>query len=535
MEELIRLIERFEPSCDQERRDRKTVLRDLKVRGKALLDRETSAHFTASALVFDPQLEQVLMVHHNLFRTYTWPGGHADGEQDLLSAALREIREETGAQVIWPDTACLLSLDVLGMKAHVKNGKEVPEHVHYSAGFGVIASRRNSVCAKEDENSEVRWIPFDEIESYSGEAHMVRIYRKTAQRMKALREQREKAYAQLPDLLLPWYRDHARTLPWRENRDPYRVWISEIMLQQTRVEAVKGYYGRFLNTFPNVESLAQGREEVLLKLWEGLGYYSRARNLKKTAVILKEQYGGCFPQDVGELRKLPGIGEYTAGAIASICFDLPEPAVDGNVLRVICRLTETWAPVGLPNLKEAVRDHLKPVYPGGKCGLFTQSLMELGAQVCLPNGVPKCGSCPLSGICLAYRTSTAEQLPVREKRRQRRIEEKTVVQMYCGDRLAIEKRTEKGVLQGLWQLPNTDGFLSDEQLSVWLDSFELGDVSFESSVERSHVFTHIEWKMKAYRIRVSMQDKRFVWADRSEIAEKYSLPTAFRQFLEPQC
>ena len=216
-------------------------------------------------------------------------------------------------------------------------------------------------------------------------------------------------YPAIVEPLLAWYAAAARTLPWRENRDPYRVWVSEIMLQQTRVEAVRAYYLRFMETFPDVHALAEAPEDTLLKAWEGLGYYARARNLQKTARIVAARYGGVFPRSRDALMQLPGIGPYTAGAIASICFDLPEPAVDGNVLRVAARLTECFQP--MEPLKNQIAKKLRAVYPSGRCGDFTQSLMELGAMVCLP-GAPRCEQCPLSHICIAFKNGSMDALPV---------------------------------------------------------------------------------------------------------------------------
>ena len=220
-------------------------------------------------------------------------------------------------------------------------------------------------------------------------------------------------YQALPELLLPWYAGTARDLPWRHDREPYHVWLSEIMLQQTRVEAVKGYYNRFLTALPTIEQLANAEENLLLKLWEGLGYYNRVRNLQKAAQIITDEYGGRFPQRYADILALPGIGTYTAGAIASICFEQPTPAVDGNVLRVIARLTEDFAVIDTPQKKREITAALAAVYPAGHCGAFTQSLMELGAVVCVPNGVPNCAACPLEPLCRAHKNGTEQLLPVR--------------------------------------------------------------------------------------------------------------------------
>ena len=212
-------------------------------------------------------------------------------------------------------------------------------------------------------------------------------------------------YAALPGVLLPWYERNARDLPWRHTKEPYRVWVSEIMLQQTRVEAVIGYYERFMEAFPTVQALAEADEARVLKLWEGLGYYSRARNLQKTAKLLTETQNGAFPDTAEALEKLPGIGAYTAGAVASICFEQPAAAVDGNVLRIIMRMTADDRPIDLPQVKKEIGEALCKVYPKGHCGAFTQALMELGACVCMPKS-PKCEDCPTQSFCRAYKAGT---------------------------------------------------------------------------------------------------------------------------------
>ena len=253
---------------------------------------------------------------------------------------------------------------------------------------------------------------------------------------------------QLPSVLLPWYREHGRALPWRQSREPYRIWLSEIMLQQTRVEAVKGYYARFLEALPTVEVLAKADDELLHKLWQGLGYYSRARNLKKAAVQIVEQYNGIFPVDYEQVLALPGIGEYTAGAICSIAFDQPKAAVDGNVLRVITRLTEDVTPIDSPTLKRSVREALEEVYPK-EAGAFTQALMELGATLCGPNWKPRCTQCPCRNFCGGYLHGTAEQFPVKKPKAKRREEQYTVFIVSCEGRFALEKRPAEGLLAGL--------------------------------------------------------------------------------------
>ena len=242
----------------------------------------------------------------------------------------------------------------------------------------------------------------------------------------------------LPGVLVPWYRENRRELPWRENREPYRIWVSEIMLQQTRVEAVKGYYARFLDRLPDVEALASCDDDELHKLWEGLGYYSRVRNLKKAAGGIVSRHGGEFPRDYTAVRALPGIGDYTAGAICSIAFDLPTPAVDGNVLRVLSRLRADGEPIDLPAVKKRVQGELAEIYPADCPGEFTQALMELGATVCVPNGEPRCGACPCRDFCEGR--DQWQKYPVKLPKKAKKQDDRTVFILRCGDRYAIEKR-----------------------------------------------------------------------------------------------
>ena len=234
----------------------------------------------------------------------------------------------------------------------------------------------------------------------------------------------------LPGVLLPWYEANKRDLPWRSGREPYHIWLSEIMLQQTRVEAVKGYYTRFLDALPSIEALASCDDDLLHKLWEGLGYYSRVRNLKKAATVIMEQHNGTFPQQYNDILALPGIGDYTAGAIASIAFGQKTPAVDGNVLRVLSRLCNDPSPIDLPETKKKVRTILESIYPD-EAGSFTQALMELGATLCGPNWKPRCEECPCKSICLGYQAGTAESLPVKSPKKEKRQENRTVFILSC--------------------------------------------------------------------------------------------------------
>ena len=329
---------------------------------------------------------------------------------------------------------------------------------------------------------------------------------------------------QLPERLLPWYEENQRKLPWRRDREPYHVWLSEVMLQQTRVEAVKGYYERFLRELPTVEALAEAPEDQLLKLWEGLGYYSRVRNLQKAAKQICAM--GAFPTDYKGLLQLSGIGPYTAGAIASICFGEPVPAVDGNVIRVLSRLLAKTI-----DSKEAA-DLLEPVYPRGRCGDFTQALMELGATVCGPNREPVCRTCPLRSQCLANQQGRQREFPQKQRKKQRRTEERTVFLLRCGDKLALCRRPKKGLLAGLWQFPDTEGYLTMERALSLAAQWGVDPMDPVMELERNHIFTHVEWKLRGICILCGRESSCFQWYTEEEIKERIGLPTAYRQFLE---
>ena len=336
---------------------------------------------------------------------------------------------------------------------------------------------------------------------------------------------------QLPELLLPWYEREKRVLPWRADREPYHVWVSEIMLQQTRVEAVRGYYARFLQALPTLEALAACEDDRLYKLWEGLGYYSRARNLKRAANVLLQEHGGRFPADYAALQTLPGIGAYTAGAICSICFEQPTPAVDGNVLRVWARLTGSEQDVTQARTKRTVFDALAAVYPPGRCGDFTQALMELGATVCVPNGTPQCARCPVRAVCSACEGERWRVLPVRAEKKPRRHEARTVLILTAGDALAVCRRPESGLLAGLWELPNVSGTLTAQQALELAEQWGCRPLELTKSSRKQHIFTHIQWDMTGYYIHCGTAAPRLEWADAARMAREISLPTAFRQFL----
>ncbi|MBE6959894.1 MAG: A/G-specific adenine glycosylase [Ruminococcaceae bacterium] len=336
---------------------------------------------------------------------------------------------------------------------------------------------------------------------------------------------------QLPGTLLPWYGANKRDLPWRQDRDPYHIWLSEIMLQQTRVEAVKGYYARFLSALPNVEALASCDDDALHKLWEGLGYYSRVRNLKKAARVIMTDYAGHFPTQHPDILALPGIGEYTAGAICSIAFDQPRAAVDGNVLRVISRILDDATPIDQTAFKTAVRVALEDIYPA-QAGDFTQALMELGATVCGPNRQPDCDNCPCQAFCLGYRNGTAKQLPVKSPKKQRKTEDMTVFVLSCDGKYAIEKRPNTGLLADLWQFPNLPGHLEPQEALAAAEQWGLRPRTLHRQVLCKHIFTHIQWQMLGYYLEVAEPTGDFVWMTTDEINATAALPTAFRQFWE---
>ncbi|MFI3175694.1 MAG: A/G-specific adenine glycosylase [Bacillota bacterium] len=335
--------------------------------------------------------------------------------------------------------------------------------------------------------------------------------------------------------LLLWYDNCKadRNLPWRNTKNPYFIWVSEIMSQQTRVETVKSYYERFIKLLPTVEDLAKVDEDILLKLWEGLGYYSRARNLQKAAKELMERHGGALPADYEALKKLSGIGTYTAGAIASIAFSLPYGAVDGNVLRVMTRVTGDTSDIALEQTKKAWTEEILRYLPPDHAGEFNQALMELGATVCIPNGVPRCFSCPISSFCYAYQQELTDQLPVKSKKKPRTKVYMNVFFIVHDNQIAIEKRTEKGVLKGLFQLPNTT---SDVNPLEALQDFGIFGADIKKMTLQKHIFTHIEWHMEGYFIQChDVNENNFVWKTMETIQNEYALPSAFKKIWTEGC
>lgn len=325
-------------------------------------------------------------------------------------------------------------------------------------------------------------------------------------------------------MLSEWYAASRRLLPWRADPSPYHTWIAEIMLQQTRIETVIPYYERFLEELPDIPALAAVPEDRLLKLWEGLGYYSRARNLKKAAVMAMEQYGGELPASAAELRKLPGIGDYTAGAIASIAFGLPEPAVDGNVLRVLARFLASSEDILQQVTRRRFTELLRSHYPTGEAAaLLTEGIMELGETVCVPNGLPRCGSCPVRTLCAAHLAGEELSYPLKIVKKTRRIEEKTVLLLHCRGRYAIRKRPDTGLLAGLWEFPNLEGKLSSEALQALYPG-----CAIRPAGSAKHIFTHVEWHMTGFLLEGAEELPSFLWKTPREIEDAYSMPTAFR-------
>ena len=331
--------------------------------------------------------------------------------------------------------------------------------------------------------------------------------------------------------LLAWYDEGHRDLPWRAVPTPYRVWVSEIMLQQTRVEAVRGYFDRWMQALPDIPALAAADEAVYMKLWEGLGYYSRVRNLHRAAVEVCEQYGGELPADYAKLLALPGVGEYTAGAVASIAFGLPAPAVDGNVLRVAARLDNDLTPITDAGYKKQTRARFAALMPADRPGDLNQALMELGATVCLPNGAPRCADCPLQHLCLGCHHGNAAMLPVRAAKKARRVENRTVLLARCGPLVGIRRRPAKGLLAGLWELPALAGHLSPEETRAALAAQGWQVQKLLSLRPAKHIFTHVEWHMNGYYIELAAPPDGLTFVSPAALRADYALPSAFRAFL----
>ena len=352
---------------------------------------------------------------------------------------------------------------------------------------------------------------------------------------------------QLVKPLCEWYENNKRDLPWRQDPSPYHVWISEIMLQQTRVEAVKRYYLRFIQALPDVRSLAECPEDVYLKLWEGLGYYSRVRNLHEAAVQIMEQHAGVIPSDYETLLTLKGVGHYTAGAISSLAYGKPVPAVDGNVLRVLTRVSGDDTDIMKQSFRMEVEKQLGKLLEevcqdGTDPRIFNQGLMELGALICVPGGPPHCIDCPWRDCCVARKEGKTGILPVKKKAKARRYEERTVFLIQDGDRVAIRKRPEKGLLAGLYEYPNYLGCFTEHETIEFVRGMGYSPLRIRRLPDSVHIFSHVEWHMIAYYILVeedafSTKDQKkraeaehLIFVDAKEQREKYAVPSAFAAY-----
>lgn len=340
--------------------------------------------------------------------------------------------------------------------------------------------------------------------------------------------------AEAAEPVVDWFRENKRDLPWRRRMNAYQVWISEIMLQQTRVEAVKPYYERFLRELPDVEALAAVPEDRLLKLWEGLGYYSRARNLKKAAIQIMDEFGGKFPETYDEIRSLQGVGSYTAGAVSSFVYGLPKAAVDGNVFRVVTRLLADPDDITKAGTRKKIEDLIGEAIPRECPGDFNQGLIELGAIICLPNGAPKCGECPLNSICRACAQGTQLEFPVKKKAKARRVEKRTVFLFCDSSSVAIRKRPDEGLLAGLYEFPNVEGYLDQKEVIEYAKTLGLAPIRVKQLGNAKHIFSHVEWHMRGYEILVDEIEKSMtgdvIFAGRRDLEEKYPMPSAFEAF-----
>lgn len=335
--------------------------------------------------------------------------------------------------------------------------------------------------------------------------------------------------------LLAWYDQGHRELQWRESKNPYYIWISEIMLQQTRVEAVKPYFARFIEAFPTVEAVADAPEDLLLKMWEGLGYYNRVRNIQKAAIVIVKEHNKILPADYDLLRSLPGIGSYTAGAVASIAYNIPVPAVDGNVMRVLSRIEEREEDIMKQSARTSVETALRAVMPEDRAGDFNQALMELGATVCVPNGAPNCNVCPVASYCKAWKHGRTDELPVKAQKKARKIEERTVLLIQDGDKVAIRKRKKQGLLAGLYEFPNFLDKMTEEDVLAYVKEIALTPLKVEKLEDAKHIFSHIEWRMQGYAVKVASLElcegmdawEDLLFVDQKETEDKYTIPAAF--------
>lgn len=514
------MLEKFSPCNASEEKALTLALRCIE--NEKHLSRKEKTHFTASAFVVDEERQRTLFVFHKKFQSYSFAGGHADGDADFINVAARELFEETGVEGVLL-TAIPVSIDLLRGE-----GENDSEHINITYAFSASSAQRLRVC--ERENSDVRWFELSKWEDAVCEEHMKVVYRKIIGRIFDIFQKKEEAVSLMPQKLFRWFDKNKRDLPWRKNKDFYRVWISEIMLQQTRVEAVKEHYLRFLEAFPTVQSLAEAKEDEVLKMWEGLGYYTRAKNLHKAAKQIASQ--NMYPQTYAQIRALAGVGEYTAGAIGSIALGLCTPAVDGNVLRVLARVREWYLCIDSAAAKEEAKQILTPLYRDtAKNGDLSESLMELGALVCLPNKKPECESCPLVDICLSRQNGTSETLPVKKTKQQRKKVSYEIYLLRYQEKIALEKRKD-GLLGGLYGFPYSSLFSSDQDRITYLKKRFENVKKVEFVGKEAHIFTHVEWDMRLYLVICGQESgSDLQWADKNALDNVYGLPTAFKKCL----
>lgn len=332
----------------------------------------------------------------------------------------------------------------------------------------------------------------------------------------------------LTNKILDWFDHHRRPMPWRDHPSPYYVWISEIMAQQTRIDTVMGYFERFINVFPTIESLAQASEEEVLKQWQGLGYYSRARNIHKLAKLIMSEYQGQLPQTYDKLLNLPGIGPYTAGAIASIAFGQKALAIDGNVNRVIARLYGIADDLSTRASQRQIEERVLQLISNDRPGDFNQGLMEIGALVCIPNGAPKCNECPLQESCVAHEKGLTDVIPMKKKKVAVRVEPRTVIVMRYGHKIAIRKRPSKGLLASMYEVLHVEGHWEAEDIVQFVPSLS----SIYPLMNHQHVYSHLIWQMKGYVVDVKEKDPNWVWVNQEEVIHRYAIPNAFQPFIE---
>lgn len=338
--------------------------------------------------------------------------------------------------------------------------------------------------------------------------------------------------AAFADRMLSWYDENRRLLPWREDPTPYHIWLSEIMLQQTQVQTVIPYYTRFITELPQIADLARVSEDRLHKLWEGLGYYSRADHLREAAKILLAEHNGLLPESYSDLLALPGIGPYTAGAIASIAFGERVAAVDGNVLRILSRVTAYDGPINVASAAKPLKELAASLVPAHRPGDFNQSLMDLGAMICSANGTPHCAACPLAALCEAKKQQLTWLLPIKKAKKPRQIEPHTIVILNCGTQVWIHKRPQRGLLAGLWEFLDLPGTLDRDALALHLKNLNITPDSLTDLGRAKHLFTHREWHMQGWLVQLAapVPLAEGLWVETSALQETYAMAGALSPY-----